>query len=240
MKNCKRKRLCKALEAGFTLIELLVVIAIIALLAAILFPVFARARENSRRASCQSNLKQLAMGVAQYVQDYDERFPPLYTWDNAAVPINRFWPELIYPYVNSKQIFACPSETKRTRTGPTMTATPWTLNDPIHYVINHRVTGIGVAAPPALPQPIKISQIDSSADVFLLWDIDPSGNGTNITFNAFQSGYTTSTAFNAWRLNAGRHFEGENYAYCDGHVKWLKQDQAPYNAASIDGRFAVH
>src|SRR5688572_3103121 len=63
---------------AFTLIELLVVIAIIALLAAILFPVFARARENARRASCQSNLKQLGLGFAQYVQDFDEKMPGIY------------------------------------------------------------------------------------------------------------------------------------------------------------------
>ena len=65
------------MKTAFTLIEVLVVIAIIAILAAILFPVFARARENARRSSCQSNLKQLGLGVAQYVQDYDETFPLL-------------------------------------------------------------------------------------------------------------------------------------------------------------------
>src|SRR4028119_422853 len=65
----------KQYRAGFTLIELLVVIAIIAILAAILFPVFARARENARRASCQSNLKQLGLAFAQYTQDYDEMLP---------------------------------------------------------------------------------------------------------------------------------------------------------------------
>ena len=76
-------------EKGFTLIELLVVIAIIAILAAILFPVFARARENARRASCQSNLKQIGLGILQYTQDYGRRFPPLSeTFALLVVPLN--------------------------------------------------------------------------------------------------------------------------------------------------------
>ena len=96
------------LRKGFTLIELLVVVAIISLLAAILFPVFARARENARRVSCLSNEKQLGLGMLQYAQDYDEKFPNLanvstgqsgfYTWDDA-----------IYPYVKSNQVYQCPS-----------------------------------------------------------------------------------------------------------------------------------
>ena len=75
-------------RSGFTLIELLVVIAIIAILAAILFPVFARARENARRTSCVSNLKQIGLGIMQYTQDYDERYPlPVWqvTWPSPAV-----------------------------------------------------------------------------------------------------------------------------------------------------------
>ncbi|HEX8552334.1 MAG TPA: DUF1559 domain-containing protein [Abditibacteriaceae bacterium] len=92
-------------KAGFTLIELLVVIAIIAILASILFPVFARARENARRSSCQSNLKQIGLGFAQYGQDYDEKLPAGRVGNNGAG-----WAGQLQPYVKSEQIFSCPSD----------------------------------------------------------------------------------------------------------------------------------
>ncbi|RYX85499.1 DUF1559 domain-containing protein [bacterium] len=97
---------------AFTLIELLVVIAIIAILAAILFPVFARARENARRASCQSNLKQIGLGLMQYAQDYDETLP---AWYNGPSNVSNAttswkWNDSIFPYVKSEQVFTCPSD----------------------------------------------------------------------------------------------------------------------------------
>jgi prepilin-type N-terminal cleavage/methylation domain-containing protein/prepilin-type processing-associated H-X9-DG protein len=114
----------KHTRRGFTLIELLVVIAIIAILAAILFPVFARARENARRASCQSNLKQLGLGWMQYAQDYDETLPPVYTCTSAVgtcTSVLQYWfdlnsttPGLLSPYLKSYQIFVCPSSTTNT------------------------------------------------------------------------------------------------------------------------------
>src|SRR5262245_48870524 len=84
---------------AFTLIELLIVIAIIALLAAILFPVFARAREKARQSACASNLKQIGMGILQYTQDFDERYPSV--WDSQTDQISagalQFWPYAISP-----------------------------------------------------------------------------------------------------------------------------------------------
>jgi prepilin-type N-terminal cleavage/methylation domain-containing protein len=98
-------------KPAFTLIELLVVIAIISLMAAILFPVFGRARENARRANCQSNLRQIGLGIQQYMTDYDEVLPqPWYIANSGSTP-QRYprWMDVIQPYVKSPQIFTCKS-----------------------------------------------------------------------------------------------------------------------------------
>ena len=108
----------KSRRTAFTLIELLVVIAIIAILAAILFPVFARARENARRSSCQSNLKQIGLAAAQYSQDYDERVLPFCSFRGGPGPASNgpdyatavLWQDLAQPYIKSAQVFMCPSD----------------------------------------------------------------------------------------------------------------------------------
>ncbi len=93
---------------AFTLIELLVVIAIIAILAAILFPVFAQARESARQTSCLSNMKQIGVGLMMYEQDYDEQYPPSQIGTGTAIVS---WPTLMFPYIKNEQVFVCPSAT---------------------------------------------------------------------------------------------------------------------------------
>ncbi len=95
------------MRRAFTLIELLVVIAIIAIPAAILFPVFARAREKARQASCQSNLKQIGLAFAMYVSDFDQKYPK--AWWLACTGVGPNWRDVISPYIKNNQLFQCPS-----------------------------------------------------------------------------------------------------------------------------------
>jgi prepilin-type N-terminal cleavage/methylation domain-containing protein len=138
---------------GFTLIELLVVIAIIALLAAILFPVFARARENARRASCQSNLKQLGLGLMQYTQDYDEMLPAGENTTNGYWGTG--WAGGIFPYVKSAQVYVCPNDTTR---GSGTNPHPVSYS----YNINLNYTGCnGGRKPPFPPFPMWLGRFCS-------------------------------------------------------------------------------
>ena len=136
---------------GFTLIELLVVIAIIAILAAILFPVFAQARESARTASCLSNVKQISLGIMMYVQDYDEKFCPAQyptTGSQAGKPdqpwnitqnIYTDWAHLIYPYVKNTQIFHCPTAADGQQLDATNVNSDAT--GATTYAVNNRLTG---------------------------------------------------------------------------------------------------
>ncbi|MBC7805236.1 MAG: prepilin-type N-terminal cleavage/methylation domain-containing protein [Akkermansiaceae bacterium] len=106
VRSCPPSRL---LRIGFTLIELLVVIAIIAILAAILFPVFAQAREKARMTACLSNMKQLGLGMQLYAQDYDDTFAYAANYDITPASARPIWPAMIQPYVKNEGVFRCPS-----------------------------------------------------------------------------------------------------------------------------------
>jgi prepilin-type N-terminal cleavage/methylation domain-containing protein/prepilin-type processing-associated H-X9-DG protein len=214
---------------GFTWIELLIVIAIIAILAAILFPVFARARENARRASCQSNLKQSALGMMMYTQDYDERMP--YGWSGYSLYLNGSspyaWADSLQPYLKSTQVLQCPSETNSPNTvvgynGATPSAVRPGYSD---YFMNIAAQNISDAA------------FNSPSLTILLGDGDNgnsnnnfdgcSDNPANQDYAPFGSACSTSQSYivDPYTLSApapGRHLDGANYAFVDGHVKWLK------------------
>jgi len=220
---------------AFTLIELLVVIAIISILAAILFPVFARARESARRTSCLSNMKQIGLGIMQYVQDYDETYPRSIQTDNAPPPDGDtwvtgswLWQQMIQPYTKSYQIFICPSS-------PRQVYPPRYVN----YGANRTVLQYQNT------DPVKMAAIQETASTYMIletgdymiervrvltnpasyWYIAGASN-----YSAAQcSGVTTSS--NAQQdCVSGRHFDGSNVLFADGHAKWLKS-QTIYQAA---------
>lgn len=204
-------------KRGFTLIELLVVIAIIAILAAILFPVFAKAREKARQTSCASNIKQLSIGVTMYVQDYDERFPREdYDLDgngNANEAADATWRGALSPYVKNTQMWFCPSHR------PTATATnplyDGRVNDKLTlsgYAINDAHQDPGAPTPPG---GVSLSQVEDASSVIFVVESNGPADDSGLPA-ANDRGWVPTTA------QFRRHNEGANYGFVDGHAKWLK------------------
>jgi prepilin-type N-terminal cleavage/methylation domain-containing protein/prepilin-type processing-associated H-X9-DG protein len=225
---------------GFTLIELLVVIAIIAILASILFPVFARARENARRASCQSNLKQIGLGVMMYVQDYDEHYPLGRNSGAGFTPYGTefidpggsviYWPQFIYPYTKSMQVFYCPSG--RTVGDGNMRG---------NYMGNVLVVEDGLSgdAPRSLasfPSPATSYMIMDGGLLYFPWIVLMNdsvwrnagvyipGTGPGSPSNLPAASWGAGSSVLEQDYTSGRHFGGVNVAFADGHVKWLKSE----------------
>jgi prepilin-type N-terminal cleavage/methylation domain-containing protein/prepilin-type processing-associated H-X9-DG protein len=157
-------------KKAFTLIELLVVIAIIAILAAILFPVFATAREKARQISCASNLKQLGLGFIQYVQDYDEKFPcGIYDTSPWVIYLGNGWAGAIYPYEKSTGVYKCPDDP----TQPIPAGTGTNESYPVSYALNFNLTR-GVQPPEGITSGIGCasSQLNSPAVTVELSEVE--------------------------------------------------------------------
>jgi prepilin-type N-terminal cleavage/methylation domain-containing protein/prepilin-type processing-associated H-X9-DG protein len=189
----------KTARRGFTLIELLVVIAIIALLAAILFPVFARARENARRSSCSNNVKQIGVAMLQYVQDYDETFG--FTGGGTGLHQTPF---ILLPYIKSVQVFKCPSDSIR--------------NMGSSYAFNNNIS-IKAQADIAKPSELVVSM---DAVIGTGGSKDPSNVQSGIPTYGLADDYTIWTS--AARVSGGsnglpRHLGTANLLFGDGHVK---------------------
>jgi len=219
----------KSGNKAFTLIELLVVIAIIFILAAILFPVFARARENARRASCMSNLKQIGLGILQYTQDYDERYPV--AQENGTPREIVGWADAAQPYIKSLQVYQCPSDSSHVSPNPANIG----YTD---YWYNYMLSGTNQSE---LSSPsLTILNGDGNGIVgkayYYYNGCEVNSNLSDITCSATTPYITMKSSYQSGLF--GRHLEGINYSFADGHVKWLK-GSIVVGGTSINGSDAV-
>ena len=214
-------------QSGFTLIELLIVIAIIAILAAILFPVFARARENARRSSCASNMKQIGLAIMQYTQDYDERMPPTRGGDNV-----REWHTFTQPYFKSLQVMVCSSAGARTPAD-----TPIKASQPAGGYYNGGPISYYASV-------LRWDVISGFSDAYLGYGWGAWGDGGQLNLSSFAHPSSTimvlegqlakrakldmnKTGTCGINTNSGDchwagHLSTANYLFADGHVKSMR------------------
>jgi len=216
-------------RSAFTLIELLVVIAIIAILAAILFPVFAKAREKARQAACLSNVKQMGLAFIQYSQDFDETLPPRIYWD----AINGFkegwsWRRLIYPYVKSADVFTCPSNPNNNQ----LTRDSLPANLPvgqtalfhISYSVNGQDSAGGgplTGTPMQSKKIVTLAMLRRPADLILAGEYTANNSEINLSFIANKNGTGNGKPLFMFSGHSGF----ANYIFADGHAKGLKPTQ---------------
>jgi prepilin-type N-terminal cleavage/methylation domain-containing protein/prepilin-type processing-associated H-X9-DG protein len=184
--------------SGFTLIELLVVIAIIAILAAILFPVFAKAREKARQTSCLSNVKQIGLGLLMYTQDYDEITP-----NGGAYTV------LTQPYIKNWQIYDCPSHKDLAYPCPC----PSNMRARCRYALNYGGGAYSSRRWPGMNNGTMIAMVSDPAGTF--WVCDGRCDRVNPADNTLDWTY-----YHDDPLWEGRHNDGGNFLQVDGHAKW--------------------
>jgi len=224
---------------GFTLIEMLVVIAIIALLAALLFPVLSRAREAARRAVCASNLRQIAIAILQYGEDYNEIF--ILGWYGIVSGQTGYvfyrWMDAIFPYVKNTQVYSCPNAPDQVFVPD---PDPWSyVNTPSSpgsgggYAVSNAYFAPSAPGEPPTDPPTNGLPFAAVEDwnTIMAWDGRKEWvHGDEGWFNMLDQPDRFNEEINPPGLQlrgltahvvAGRHVNGANFAYTDGHVKWL-------------------
>ncbi len=215
---------------AFTLIELLVVISIIALLAAILFPVFGRVRERARQSACASNLKQVGLAVLQYAQDYDSYHPcGTYAYFDMYTGHGAGWATQLFPYTKSYKVFKCPDDSKNDN-----------VVEAISYTGNANVFGVDLsevkmAAPSRTVMATEMKNFSYWLTDTWHYDQCPTWNGLNYAFRADGLnnvwGGPGTVPVTGWRAGyndgqeLGVHSDGSNVLFVDGHVKWMRGQQ---------------
>ncbi|MFN2382691.1 MAG: DUF1559 domain-containing protein [Gemmatimonadota bacterium] len=239
----------RSFRHAFTLIELLVVIAIIAILAAILFPVFATARESARQSSCSSNMMQLGKAIMQYTNAFDETYP-MSGIDNGGTRVqpnqpwgpwrddHLGWNEAVLPYIKNVGVFKCPSS----RGTPINGSSEAERTGATHFAINNRIAGGWNAR-----NPLSEAALNFPASTILLTETSQGSSDAASTSDSGEWGWTGDHNVRLVRdeaLGAGngqpplrRHKDGSNYLFGDGHVKWYggNASRVVYDTRVING-----
>ncbi len=201
---------------AFTLIELLVVIAIIAILAAILFPVFQKVRENARKTTCASNQKQIGLAILQYVQDNDEFMVPRDVNYNDG--FDHIWTQIMQPYVKNQNVFQCPSNPRKDQ--EFCCQNPQQPIAYTSYAANFQGGIRDVNAGDPNQQPISYATFDAPAQIIDIVESTAHYSDFNVD-STFWAQYTTDSTQDQGCLFAG-HTGFSNYLFVDGHVKSMK------------------
>ena len=238
-------------KRGFTLIELLVVIAIIAILAAILFPVFAKAREKARQSSCINNMKQITTALTMFANDHEEQYPAAF-FNQTAFGGNtpQQWKAVLYPYLKTPAVFVCASDPYGSE--KKVYAQSREADEPASYRYNITLVGRDPALNNAPAVPIALGSISSPSELIMIAESQPFPNPDVPVSNGGQewnqvAAYVTQKEDPRAQIDPSqkkdggpvphkRHGDGAVYGFADNHVKWMRWEQTWMPSGQLNGK----